>query len=72
MGIGVKVPGVGERIVLLNYLTDFALVVRGGALPPGRGRNDFAKVCSRCHALPDPAVHSADDGVACSSACCET
>jgi cytochrome c5 len=62
--LGVKVPQAGERIILLNYLTDYALVVSGGALPPGKGRDDFAKVCSRCHALPDPAVHSADDWVA--------
>lgn len=63
-GFGMKVPEAGERIILANYLTDFALVVSGGALPPGRGRNDFAKVCSQCHALPDPAVHSAQDWVA--------
>lgn len=62
--LGVKVPQAGERIILLNYLTGYALVVSGGALPPGRGRDDFATVCSRCHALPDPAVHSADDWVA--------
>jgi hypothetical protein len=61
---GMKVPEAGERVILANYLTDFALVVSGGALPPGRGRNDFAKVCSQCHALPDPSVHSAQDWVA--------
>ena len=63
-GFRIKIPEAGERIILMNYLTDFALVVSGGALPPGRGRDEFAKVCSQCHALPDPAVHSAKDWVA--------
>lgn len=63
-GFGIKVPEAGERIILMNYLTEFALVVSGGALPRGRGRDDFAKVCSQCHALPDPAAHSAQDWVA--------
>ena len=60
----VQTPMVGERAQLLNYLTDYALVVSGGALPAGKGRDDFANVCSRCHALPDPGVHSAQDWVA--------
>jgi cytochrome c5 len=62
--LGVQTPMVGERAQLLGYLTDYALVVSGGALPPGKGREAFAKVCSRCHALPDPQVHSAEDWVA--------
>jgi cytochrome c5 len=61
---GVQAPLTGERAQLLNYLTDHALVVSGGALPAGRGREDFAKVCSRCHALPDPKAHSPQDWVA--------
>jgi hypothetical protein len=61
--LGVQTPMVGERAQLLGYLTDYALVVSGGALPPGKGREAFAKVCSRCHALPDPQVHSAEDWV---------
>ena len=61
---GVQTPMVGERAQLLNYLTDYALVVSGGALPAGKGRDDFANVCSRCHALPDPGAHSAQDWVA--------
>lgn len=61
---GVQTPLAGERAQLLNYLTDYALVVSGGALPPGKGREDFANVCSRCHALPDPAAHSPEDWVA--------
>jgi cytochrome c5 len=63
-GLGVQTPLVGERAQLLNYLTTYALVVSGGTLRPGKGRDDFAKVCSRCHALPDPQVHSPQDWVA--------
>ncbi|HET8624482.1 MAG TPA: hypothetical protein VFM14_13045 [Gemmatimonadales bacterium] len=63
-GLRVQTPGVGERVLLVNYLTDHALQVSGGALPPGRGREHFAQICSRCHALPDPAIHSAEDWVA--------
>jgi hypothetical protein len=62
--LGVRTPLAGERAQLLNYLTDYALVVSGSALPSSRGREDFAKVCSRCHALPDPGVHSPQDWVA--------
>ncbi|HLG05114.1 MAG TPA: hypothetical protein VI383_03110 [Gemmatimonadales bacterium] len=51
----------GERITLLNYLTANALRVSGVELPPGAGREDFALICSRCHALPDIRVHPARD-----------
>jgi hypothetical protein len=61
---GIQTPLAGERAQLLNYLTDSALVVSGGALPPGKGGDDFAHVCSRGHPLPDPAAHSAEDWVA--------
>jgi len=61
---GVQTPLAGERAQMLNYLTEYALVVSGGALPEGRGREDFATVCSRCHALPDPDAHSPQDWVA--------
>lgn len=57
----VQVPSMPERFVMLDYLVANALKVSGAALPPGRGRDDFALVCSRCHALPDPRVHSAQD-----------
>jgi hypothetical protein len=60
----VQTPLGGERAQLLNYLTEYALVVSGSTLPSGRGRDDFAKICSRCHALPDPHVHSPQDWVA--------
>ena len=61
---GVQVPLMGERAQMLNYLTEYALVVSGGALPQGRGSEAFAKICSRCHALPDPGVYSSQDWVA--------
>jgi cytochrome c5 len=59
--LGVKVPTVAERHEVLQYLTANALKVSGSALPPGPGRETFALVCSRCHALPDLRTHSKDD-----------
>lgn len=58
---GVQVPTMAERFALLDYMTANALRVSGSNLPPGTGREAFALVCSRCHALPDPRVHSAAD-----------
>lgn len=59
--LGVKVPSMAERFALLDYLTGNALRVSGATLPAGPGREAFAQVCSRCHALPDPRVHSRAD-----------
>jgi cytochrome c5 len=59
--LGVATPTMAERFVMLDYLNANALKVSGATLPPGRGREDFATVCSRCHALPDPRVHSPED-----------
>lgn len=59
--LGVKVPTMSERYVLLGYLTTNALKVATAGLPPGKGRDAFMTVCSRCHALPDPRVHSKED-----------
>jgi cytochrome c5 len=59
--VGVHVPTSAERYEMLQYLTVNALKVSGSVLPAGRGREAFAQVCSRCHALPDPRVHSKDD-----------
>jgi cytochrome c5 len=59
--LGVKVPTMAERFAMLDYLTGNALRVRGANLPAGRGRDDFSRVCSQCHALPDPRVHSRED-----------
>ncbi len=57
----VKVPSNAERYEILQYLTVNALKVSGSVLPEGRGREAFALICSRCHALPDPRVHSRVD-----------
>ena len=59
--LGVQVPTLAERFAMLEYLVANALKVSGSTLPPGRGRDDFSLVCSKCHALPDPRVHSAQD-----------
>ncbi len=59
--LGVKVPTAADRYTILTYLTTNALKVSGSVLPPGQGRDEFATVCSQCHALPDPRVHSAQD-----------
>jgi len=60
-GHGIKVPTAAERFAILDYLTTNALKVSGATLPPGPGREAFSQVCSRCHALPDPRVHSRED-----------
>jgi cytochrome c5 len=59
--LGVKVPSMAERFAMLEYLTTNALRVSAANLPPGPGRDAFELVCSRCHALPDPRVHSPAD-----------
>lgn len=59
--LNVAVPSVSERFLMLNYLTANALKVSGANLPAGTGRDAFQLVCSRCHALPDPRNHSAQD-----------
>ena len=59
--LGVKVPTMAERFAMLDYLTTHALRVTAANLPPGPGRETFELVCSRCHALPDPRVHSPAD-----------
>jgi cytochrome c5 len=63
-GLHIAVPDQGDRNTLLTYLTANALKVSGENLPPGPGRAEFSMICSRCHALPDPRVHSAQDWLA--------
>ncbi len=58
--LGVQSPSTAERARLLAYLQQNALKVAEN-LPPGPGRETFAAVCSRCHALADPKVHSPPD-----------
>jgi len=57
----VRAPDEGDRGGVLTYLMANGLIVSGGELPAGAGRQDFAVVCSRCHALPDIRNHSARD-----------
>jgi cytochrome c5 len=59
--LGVKTPTPAERGTILTYLMTNSLKVSGSVLPPGKGRDEFSVVCSQCHALPDPRVHSATD-----------
>jgi len=51
----------GDRVELLNYLTDHALQISSTTLPAGTGRGNFIAMCSRCHALPDPHMHGPQD-----------
>lgn len=60
-GFGVPVPGAAERLAILRYVLAHALRVSPGDLPPGRGRDLFVTACGRCHELPDPRQHSAED-----------
>jgi len=55
------VPDPRERVVILDYVLEHALVVRRAELPAGPGRNLFAANCARCHELPDPSQHSSND-----------
>lgn len=60
--LNVKVPTMSERFVLLQYLTAHALRTSDPeTLPAGPGRPAFVETCGRCHAVPDPKVHSAED-----------
>lgn len=59
--LGVGVPEVGDRLVLLRYLMANGLQVAAMALPDLPGRRTFEETCDRCHALPDPRQHSPMD-----------
>lgn len=58
---GVRRPTAAERYTILSYLTANALRVSGAVLPAAPGRQSFELICSRCHALPDPLMHSPND-----------
>ncbi|HVM43356.1 MAG TPA: hypothetical protein VMT77_07610 [Gemmatimonadales bacterium] len=58
--LGVQSPSTAERAELLTYLQAHALKV-AESLPAGAGRDQFEATCSRCHALPDPRIHSSPD-----------
>jgi cytochrome c5 len=59
--LGIRVPEIGERVRITSYLTANALKVSAENIPPGNGQEAFVEVCSRCHALPDPRIHTAKD-----------
>jgi cytochrome c553 len=59
--MGIRTLDEGDRGGVLNYLMANGLMVSGAELPAGAGRQDFAVVCSRCHALPDIRNHSSRD-----------
>jgi mono/diheme cytochrome c family protein len=59
--LGVQVPTPAQRYTILTYLLANSLKVSGTVLPAGKGRDEFSAVCSQCHALPDPRVHSPQD-----------
>lgn len=59
--LAVSVPDGNARSAMLSYLTTHALPVSTATLPAGAGRDEFVAICSRCHALPDPRVHSPED-----------
>ena len=58
--LGVQSPSTAQRAELLAYLEKHALQV-AATLPPGPGKAVFVEVCSRCHDLNDPRVHTPPD-----------
>lgn len=60
----VPVPDARERVVILDYVLGHAMQVASADLPAGPGRDLFAATCNRCHELPDPRQHSAQDWAA--------
>lgn len=60
--MGIKAPSSQEEEVLLEYLKTHALkVLAPGTVPSPDSPNAslFRQACSRCHALPDPKLHTA-------------
>jgi len=57
----VEVPSLSDRADILQYLTANALKVGVTPPPPGKGREAFLASCSRCHAAPDPGLHSKEE-----------
>lgn len=57
----VQVPSPSDRSDIVEYLTANALRVATGPLPPGKGRDAFLLACNRCHAAPDPGLHSKEE-----------
>lgn len=58
----VAAPSADEERAILAYLREHAMRgARPEALPAGEGRETFRRLCSRCHALPDPSQHTAGE-----------
>ncbi len=60
----IEAPTPEEQRVIVSYLQAHALdTVAPEALPDGAGEAAalFARLCSRCHALPDPRQHTAEE-----------
>ncbi len=60
----VTAPSAQEERVVLDYLQRYALrTVTDDELPAAElpGARTYARACSRCHALPDPDLHSPDE-----------
>lgn len=58
----VEAPSSGEERAILAYLREHAMRgVREEALPGSEGREAFVRICSRCHALPDPLQRSSEE-----------
>jgi len=58
----VSAPTAGEERAIVAYLREHAMRgTRAEALPEGEGRDVFRRVCSRCHALPDPAQYTGEE-----------
>lgn len=58
-----QVPDEGSRQQMVSYMLANALQVSTN-LARGPGQAEFARICSRCHALPDPRIHSSKDWLA--------
>lgn len=58
----VEAPTTAEERAILAYLREHAMRgAREESLPAGDGREAFVRVCSRCHALPDPRQRAAEE-----------
>jgi len=58
-----KVPTDREQELILGYLQEHGLRPASGASlgPDAPGLDLFRQTCSRCHALPNPTLHTADE-----------
>lgn len=58
----IEAPTPGEERAILAYLREHAMQsAREETLPGGDGREAFVRICSRCHALPDPRQRAAEE-----------